>query len=331
MLTTPFNILLSSAGRRFALLRILRETLRDLGLVGEVMAVDMSRLSAAFQSADRAFVVPRCTSPEFIPAMLEICRENGIRLVVPTIDTELPPLAAHRQAFAGIGTTVAISTPEVVAIGGDKDRTHRWLVDNGLPTVPQATIDEVRAHPELWSYPLLVKPAGGSSSIGVAVVQDRAQLDATTRGGGFIAQALATGNEFTIDFLANREGRCLCTVPRRRFEVRAGEVSKGMTVRSATLQALAARICERLPGAFGCLNVQVFQDDATSALNVIEINPRFGGGFPLAWEAGARFPRWIIEEILGLPSTVSASNWRDRLVMLRYDEAVFVDAKKAGV
>jgi len=263
--------------------------------------------------------------------MLEICRENEIGLVVPTIDTELSVYAAHRDAFATIGTTVAVSSPGVVAIGADKVRTHAWLVANGFPTVRQGTIDDVLAAPESWPYPFLVKPSGGSSSIGVAVVRDRKQLDVATRAGGFVAQSIATGNEHTIDFLASREGKCLCAVPRRRFEVRAGEVSKGMTVRSPALEGLATRLCEVLPGAYGCLNVQVFLDDATGGMNVIEINPRFGGGYPLSWEAGARYPRWMLEELLGLPSTASATRWRDRLVMLRYDDAVFVDAEKAGV
>jgi carbamoyl-phosphate synthase large subunit len=326
-----FNVLISSAGRRHALLEIFRRALGELGLDGEVMAGDMSRLSAAFQAADRAFLVPRCTSAEFVPRMLEICRENEIALVIPTIDTELPVYAAHRDAFAKIGTTVTVSRPEVVAIGGDKARTHAWLVAHGFPTVRQAAVEEALAAPEAWPYPFLVKPSGGSSSIGVAVVRDRTQLEAATRGGGFIAQTLATGVEHTIDFLASREGKCLCAVPRRRFEVRAGEVSKGMTVRSPALEGLASRLCEALPGAYGCLNVQVFLDEATGTMNVIEINPRFGGGFPLSWEAGARYPRWIIEELLGLPSTATATSWRDRLVMLRYDDAVFVDAAKAGV
>lgn len=238
--------------------------------------------------------------------------------------------ASHRDAFARIGTTVAVSSPEVVAIGGDKSRTHAWLVAQGLPTVRQATIGEVLADPAAWPYPFVVKPAAGSSSIGVAIVRDRSHLEAVPRG-GFIAQSLATGIEHTIDILATRRGRCLCAVPRRRFEVRAGEVSKGMTVRSAALEGLATRICEALPGAYGCLNVQVFLDEATGAMNVIELNPRFGGGYPLSWEAGAKYPRWMIEEILKLPSTASATGWRDRLVMLRYDDAVFVDATSAGV
>lgn len=112
--------------------------------------------------------------------------------------------------------------------------------------------------------------------------------------GEMVVQTLARGREYTIDVLADRDGRCVCVVPRLRIEVRSGEVSKGVTVRSPRLQDLAGRICAALPGAFGTLIVQVFvdgpPDDAATDLAVIEINARYGGGFPLALEAGADFP-----------------------------------------
>jgi len=325
------NVLLSSAGRRHALLEILRRTLTQLGVSGRVLATDMTRLSAAFQAADNSFVVPRCTSPEFIPVMLDICREERVTVVVPTIDTELPLYAAHREEFAEIGTTVLVSSPEVVEIGGNKDRTHGWLVSHGIPTVRQASVAEAIGDPDSWPVPLVVKPICGSSSVGVSVVHDKSQLESSAYQNGYIVQSVAPGEEYTIDFLALRDGQCRCAVPRRRMETRAGEVSKGMTVRDVRLQELAARVCHALPGAYGCLNCQVFLDATTGTLNVIEINPRFGGGFPLTWEAGAHFPRWIVEEILGLRQSVEANSWRDRLLMLRYDEGVFLDASRAGV
>jgi carbamoyl-phosphate synthase large subunit len=326
-----FNVLISSAGRRHALLDLFRRTLRQLDLHGDVMAVDATPLSAAFQSADRGFIVPRTASPEFIPAMLELCREHEVRLVVPTIDPELPLYAAHREAFARIGTTVAVSSPAVVAIGNDKTHTHRWLRGAGFPVPRQATVGEVLEAPEDWPFPLFTKPVNGSGSIGAAVVHDTAELAALARGGGFVVQTIAPGVEHTIDFLADASGRCRCAVPRRRLEVRSGEMSKGVTVRSPLLEGLAEQLCAALPGAYGTLCVQVFHDEASGALNVIELNPRFGGGYPLAWEAGAHFPRWMIEELLDVPSTASTDGWRDRLVMLRYDEAVFVDGAPFGL
>ncbi len=320
-----FNILMSSAGQRVERLDILRESLRQLGLQGQLLASDMSRMVAAFYAADSARLVPSCHDDDFIPAVLEICRENEIRLLIPNIDTELPKLSEAREQFAAIGTTVLVSTPEVIALSGDKHQTHRWLTENNFPTVRQTTVETAIAQPEEWPFPLLVKPWDGSSSVRVAIVASAEELKMRTCGREFIVQTIASGQEYTVSVLVNRDGECVCAIPRRRIEVRAGEVSKAVTVRNEAVIQLASSIAEKLPGAYGPLNIQIFLDDSSGEMNVIEINPRFGGGFPLAWQAGGKFPRWIIEEILGRPSTATDDQWQDGLVMLRYNGAVFVD------
>ena len=326
MANQSFNVLLSSAGHRIERLDIFRQVLDELALTGNVFVTDISRLSAAFQSADHGFEVPRCNDADYIPAMLRLCQENNVKLLVPHIDPELAPLAAHRDPFAAIGAVVLVSTPEVVGIGEDKVETHHWLTQHGFPTVRQGTVPEVLARPDEWPFPLVVKPRFGSASRGVALVFDRDELLVATRRDEFLVQSPARGDEYTVDVLANRQGRCLCAVPRRRIEVRGGEVSKAITVRDQRIMKLAAQICEALPGAYGPLNIQLFHDEPTGEIAVIEINPRFGGGFPLSYAAGADFPGWIIEEILGRTSTADFDQWTDRLVMLRYFSAVFVES-----
>lgn len=331
MSQTPFHVLLSSAGRRVALLEIFRKTLADLSLAGEVLAADVSPLSAASRVADRAFRVPRCTSPDFVPEMLRICKEQSVSLVVPTIDTELPAYAGRRDDFARIGTTVAISSPETVSIGADKSRTHEWLTRGGFPTVRQGTAADVLRDLRGWTFPVIVKPRFGSASIDVRRLDKPRELAILQTPARYVVESIARGIEHTVDVLVGRAGRCLCAVPRRRLEVRSGEVSKGMTFRSPALQSLAARIAEALPGAFGVLNIQLFFDEPTGAASVIEINPRFGGGFPLAWQAGADLARWLVQDVAGLPSDARPDSWEDRLVMLRYDAAVFAGAADLGL
>jgi carbamoyl-phosphate synthase large subunit len=327
--TTP-TVLVSSAGRRVELLRAFRHTLETLG-GGRVLATDLSWYSGAFHDADERFTVPRITSPDFVPRMLDICEQQRVDLVIPTLDPELPVYAAARERFAAIGTTVAISSPEVAAIAGDKERTHEWLVANGFPTVMQGTAADVRADPSAWTFPLVVKPRYGSASIGVAVVDDLAELEHATAGGAddMLVQTKAHGTEHTIDLLADRDGRCLTAVPRRRIEVRAGEVSKAVTVRSPALAELAEKVCAALPGPFGALNFQVFVSPDAGQLAVIELNARFGGGYPLSYAAGADFPLALVQDALGQPITAPLEGWRDRLVMLRYDAAVFVNEDDA--
>jgi carbamoyl-phosphate synthase large subunit len=321
-------VLISSAGRRVALLESFETALRSLGVDGDVLAIDRSPYSACFQRATRRFLAPPCSSPEFLPFVLELCQREHIRLVVPTIDPELPIYAHHRAEFERVGTTVAVSGPATVAVGADKVATHAWLVDHGLPTVEQVTPDDV-GNAVGPAFPVIVKPRFGSSSVGVAVVADRDELHVAMRAQEVVVQSVATGAEYTIDALVDRSGACVCVVPRRRLEVRAGEVSKAVTERHSALEDLVLRMAAALPDAYGPLTFQVFvgEDDR---MQVIELNPRFGGGFPLAAHAGADHPRWMLEELLGLPSSADGAAWRDGVVMLRYDEAVFVAERQLG-
>ncbi len=307
------------------LIRLFQQALRELGLRGNVYATDLSSTAAGFHAADAGFYAPLFSSGDFIPEMLKLCEQHHIRLLVPTVDTELGLYAEHKQAFAEIGTLVAISSPETIDIGGDKNHTHAWLTDNGFPTPKQGTIQEVLDRPKDWPLPLLAKPRSGSSSIGVTRIHHLSDLHFAEQHGEMIVQTLATGKEYTVDVFIDRDGKARCSVPRLRVETRSGEVSKGLTVRNRDIQSLAERICEKLPGAYGVFNVQMFVDKKGGQTNVIEFNPRFGGGYPLAHQAGAHFTHWLVEDTMGLPSSVVADRWQDGLAMLRFDDAVFVD------
>jgi carbamoyl-phosphate synthase large subunit len=172
--------------------------------------------------------------------------------------------------------------------------------------------------------PVIVKPATGSGSVGIAraatMGELRHHLDTVPNA---IVQEIATGDEYTLDILADFGGTPRCVVPRKRIEVRAGEVSKAVTVRNERLIAAGRRIVDLLPGARGPLNLQCFLAE-DGRLAFIEINPRFGGGFPLSAAAGAHFPRWIIEWVRGGDPEIGPDDWQDGLYMLRYDEGLFV-------
>ncbi len=327
----PFNILISAAGRRVGLMRCFQRALAALGVDGSLYAGEISHLSSAGQLADVLLETPRCTSPGFAAAMLKLCVTHGIKLIVPTIDTELLVYAEHRQRFRALGTEVPISAPETIAIASDKRKTHTFLRAHGFPTVDQAEVEDILADPDAFSFPLIVKPTRGSSSIGISIVDHADALALASKDRDVVVQTLAPGDEYTVSVLVDRAGQARCAVPRRRLEVRHGEVSKGVTVRAQALESLAMRCCEALPGAYGPMNVQIFWDRVADRFNIIEVNARFGGGFPLACRAGADYPRWIVEACLGLPSTAAADTWRDGLLMLRYDDAVYLDAAEVGL
>jgi carbamoyl-phosphate synthase large subunit len=313
----------------------------DLTPGGRVLAIDSSWYAGALHDADEGFVVPRVTDPDFVPRLLDLCERHAVDLIVPTTDREWPVWGEASHRFAATGTTVAVSAPEVLAIASDKQRTHDWLVVNGFPTVRQTQPAVAFSNPAIWPVPLIAKPRFGSASEGVSLVRNTTELEMLVardeapvplidgRPGDMVVQTMANGDEYTIDVLVDRSGQCLCAVPRRRLEVRAGEVSKAVTVRSEQLIDLAFGMAKALPGAYGVLNFQVFADEGSGELAVIEINPRFGGGFPLSHQAGAHFARWLLEDVRNLPSTATKDGWREGLVMLRYDAAVFVDQAQA--
>lgn len=323
---TCFNVALSSAGRRVALLDIFRDTLQQLGLDGTVIAFDKSPLAPAVLKADRSYLVPPCTSPSFAPVICDLCAHERIHLLVPTIDTELPILSQLRGQLLTVGTTVLVSDQTTVAISADKVLTHDWLLHAGLPTVAQVQLESEAPSAMPLPPPFVVKPRFGSASTDVSVVTDMDDLRAALRRrSDLIAQEIAHGSEFTIDILANKHGVCTCAVPRQRIEVRAGEVSKAVTRRIPELIEVAYAACASLPGPVGPLTLQVFFDEETRDLKIIELNPRFAGGYPLSWRAGARYPQWIIQDLLNLATDPMTSQWADDVVMVRYDEAVFVD------
>lgn len=318
------TILISSVGRRSQLIGCVRQSVRALNLTGPVLGVDCSRTAPGAYLVDEFFPVPRCDDSEFLPRLLTICKENRVTLLIPTIDTELGFYAAHRKDFAAIGTTVAISSPETVGICADKVATHDWLVENGFPTLRETTPESILLDPQGWTFPLVVKPRRGSASIGFAKVASKEVLRSLSQERtDLIVQEFALGLEHTINVLVNQRGRCVCAVPHARLEVRAGEVSKGTTVKHKGLMDLATQIAERLPRAYGPLNIQCFLGPS-GTLQVMEINARLGGGYPLAHRAGADFLKWMLEELLRLPSSASAEQWEDDLTMLRYDDAVFL-------
>lgn len=318
-----FNILLTSAGRRVSLLRLFKQTLAELQLRGQVVTSDLQPTAPARFVADAHEQVPRVDDPRYLDRLKEICLKHRIRLVVPLIDTELPRLALHRDAFRELGVTLLVSSPEVARIAHDKRCTNEFFRHARIPTPRLLDADAMLQDPEA-AYPVLVKPTDGSASVGVTKICNRDELAYhVAHVQNAIVQEFVVGDEYTLDILADFAGRVRCVVPRLRIETRAGEVSKGMTVKHPAIIAAGRRVVEALPGAVGPITAQCFLTRAGETA-FIEINPRFGGGFPLSAAAGANFPRWIIEWVLGREPEIDFDGWQDGIVMLRYDDAIFV-------
>jgi len=314
------NILLTCVGRRVALLEAFRRAMANLGVKGRLYGADHSALAPGFHVADEGLLVPSVSGPGYVEALLDLCKRHEIGLVVPLIDWELEPLAAARARFAEIGARLVISSSKVVAVCRDKQRTFEFLKSKGFDT-PEVIPHEKAAD---GPFPLFMKPRYGSSAKDVHYVPDREALAFYMRGGGSacIVQEFVRGKEHTVDVYAGLDGVPRVAVPRRRLEVRGGEVSKARTVRHAEIIRQSLRLVEALEECRGVVTLQCFLTPG-GEIKFIEMNPRFGGGVPLAIRAGADFPLWLIEEHLGRRPDIQPEDWQDGLLMLRYDAAVF--------
>jgi carbamoyl-phosphate synthase large subunit len=320
---TRFTILLSCAGRRVSLMRSLREAVAAIGYRPRILACDTTWNAAAMHLADAAFTVPACTDPGFPEVVLGRCAADGIDLVVPTIDPELPVWARLREELGRSGTTVAVSDQATVAIAADKRLTNAHCLAAGVPCPRQAPIRAAVDDPGAWPVPLVAKPPLGSASQGVRHIDRRADL-ADLADQDLIVEERASGVEHTVDVYVDRGGTVRGAVVRRRLEVRAGEVSKALVVRDERLVRLAVRAIGALPGAYGPLNLQVFADGERAT--VIEINARFAGGYPLSWRAGGRHGEWLVREVLREQIAATGTAVEFGTMMLRWDEEVFVRA-----
>lgn len=316
-------VLFTSAGRRVELIKCFIAAADRLGISLVTHACDLKpELSAACQSADRCFAVPRCDAPDYVDVLLEYCADNEIDLLVPTIDPELFPLSLARERFAAIGTKVHVSGPKTIEIVRDKAKTAEVLAKHGVPVPRTSPAQDVRRAPEGWDWPAFIKPSGGSASRGIDIIAGPAAIR-ESYGEPMIVQQLLAGEEYTVNIFVDEAGELRAAIPHRRLWVRAGEVEKGVTVRRNDIEDIAAKIVTALPDGEGVMCFQLI-DDARHGPRVFEINARFGGGYPLADRAGGRFAQRLLAG-LGGTHEQEEFEWREGVTMLRYDAAVFLD------
>lgn len=317
------RILVSSAGRRVGLVECWRRAAGQLGIELTIIATDVDPdFSAACLMADQRFMVPKCTDPGFTDAMLDICEINNVALVVPTIDTELQVLADNAPRFEKIGTRVHVSDSETIALVRDKIRTMEALRCAGVPVPDTAELPQQLPQIVKWEWPLFLKPRSGSASRGLQVIASPEDIPPALPE-PMLVQELLGGPEYTVNVFVDKNGSLRCAIPHERLRVRAGEVEKGITSHNETIEELATSIVAAVPGLRGVFCFQVMHNRSGQP-RIIEINARFGGGYPLADRAGATFCQWLLEEVSGRASTASNS-WSPNVVMIRYDDAVFLE------
>lgn len=291
----------------------------------EIYTTDMfPELSAACNISDRYFKVKKVTDNDYIPDLLNICITNDIKMVVPTIDTELVVLAQNKNRFGESGIHVIVSELPFIEQCRDKRKINKFFESRNIAVPKKIDMN----HPE---FPLFIKPYDGSLSANTFLINSADELTAFHLSNEkFLFMEYISKDqhdEYTVDMYFDKHHQVKCIVPRKRIYVRAGEINKGITCNNSIIPFLKEKL-GYIEGAIGCLTVQVFLNRNNGKIIAIEINPRFGGGYPLSYRAGANYPLWLIKEYLRDEPIEYTENWEDQLLMLRYDDEVIVHANK---
>ncbi|HYK89521.1 MAG TPA: ATP-grasp domain-containing protein [Acidobacteriota bacterium] len=320
------NVLITAASRRVPLILSFVQALKRLGIRGNVVTTDMDRLSPGLYFSDRHYIVPLTTDPRYISIIRSVCFKERVRLLIPTIDDELPIFGSHAESFLATGVRVAISSHDTCTICNDKYLTAQFLSEHAIPCARTWTPEQLDI-PNL-TYPLFLKPRSGRGSVGAHPVDNERQLryflDEVPDP---VVQEYLPGREFTIDLLADFNSKVISAVPRERLVIRSGVTDRGQTLNHPGMIQLAVRVAEALQ-IRGPANVQVkLKDDQPT---VFEINPRFSGGIPLTIASGADFPAWLIELRCGRRVRPCLGKFTDGLMMSCYESAIFLPDEAAN-
>lgn len=316
------NILITSAGQRVSLVRSFQKELINYFADGKVFTADLTpELAPACQVSDKYFQVPIVTDDEYIQCLLNICLENKVKLVIPTIDTELYVLSLNINNFKEHGIDIIVSQSALIEICRDKREVNTFFVNHNIDIPKQFDINDL-------SFPIFVKPYDGSRSEGIFTAFESSDIKEehiSNKKLMFMEYVSDEDyDEFTVDCYYDKYSNLKCVVPRKRIFVRAGEVSKGITKKNIIVEHFQKNIAT-IQGAKGCLTIQVFLHKHSNEIKGIEINPRFGGGYPLTYLAGANYNKWLIEEYLLDKDIEDFDSWKENLLMLRYDAEVLVE------
>jgi carbamoyl-phosphate synthase large subunit len=305
------NLLFTSAGRRGYLLRWFREA---LPVSGAIHALNSKAECSAFTFADFFGVSPEICDPEYVPFLLNYCRHNNIRAIFPLFDEDIPVLAAVEQSFNELGVELFVPPLTVAQMCNDKWHSNSFLKSYGIDT-PRTFLTHQEAMRALetgvMSWPMVVKPRVGMGSIGFYFVSNpeelrtlysrssddiaRAYLNqklVNGKGLGVVVQEYLIGQEYGLDVINNLSGDYVATLVKKKLAMRNGETDIAVTVEDRELEELGKKMSKLLRHK-GVLDVDVIRT-TQGQLCVIDLNARFGGGYPFSHLAGADIPRVLI-------------------------------------
>ncbi len=282
------------------------------------VAVDAGELAPALYHADRHAIVPRIDDPGYVDVLRALVELHDVRLIVPLADLDHMVLAESRDR---LGATVLLPSIDAIRRCEDKYLAHVFFEEQGIPTPPTWLPDGL---PRDLRFPVLVKARRGFGSRHIYRANDPGELDFFVRHttAESMVQAVCAGEEFSIDVFCDLDARCLNAIPRTMIESKGGESIKGITLKDWELIEHGRRVAEALR-IVGPANIQCFRE-ASGSLPVTDVNPRFGGGFPLPTAAGSRYPELAIALANGERPEPRLGEFREGVVMTRFFSQVLL-------
>lgn len=332
------NILFTCAGRRNYLINYCKQALNGQG---KVLATDMSKLAPAMSDADISLIVPSIYSDNYIPTLLNIVKDYHVNAIISLNDLELPILSSHKREFTDLGAQVIVSDSTVIDICFDKIKTRDFLTSIGLNT-PLTFTDYKQALQAIkagqLAFPLVLKPRWGSASIGIEFPESLEEFELAYKllmiklkktilfeasknelDAAILIQQKLNGPEYGMDIVNNLNQEYFTTVVRKKLSMRAGETDKATSVIDQNFSDIGEKISTNLKH-IGNLDCDVFEQDGE--LYVLELNPRFGGGYPFSHEAGMNTIQAYLAWLAGEKLESSFNQYKADLVFSKCDRLI---------
>ncbi len=315
------NIMILSVGTRNKIVQYFKRTL--LG-VGNVIATDASPLAPALYEANRYYIVPRITEEGYIDKILDICKREQIKGIFSLIDPELSLLARNNNRFIEIGVTVIGSSIELCEMSLNKWKMYQWLSSHGY-NCARSYIDKTRFYDDVelkkMFYPVFVKPIYGSASVSVSKVYDRETMETYWRHSKeLMIQEFLDGQEIGADvYIDMISGNVVSIFTKKKIAMRAGETDKAVSFKDKKLFQLIEQFVIEA-GYLGQIDIDIFEVGGDYYIS--EVNPRFGGGYPHAYECGCDHMKLIMNNLSGISNKKYIGAYEDDVYGMKFNEVV---------
>lgn len=313
------NILILSSGTRNKIVQYFKKTIGDNGMV---ICTDMSDLAPSLYEADKYYIVPKITASNYIDVILDICKKENISGILSLIDPELSLLAKHQEKFKKIGTTVIGSSYELCEMSLNKFEMYKWLLKHGYKCA-KSYMDKEEFYVDVEagkiSYPVFVKPARGSASIAISKACDKETVELLfKKNEDLMIQEFLDGQEIGADvYIDMISGEVVSIFAKKKLLMRAGETDKAVSFKDERLFELIKKFTKEA-GYRGQIDIDIFEIDREYYIS--EVNPRFGGGYPHAFESGVNHMKMIVNNLSGRPNNSNIGSYKEGVFMMKYNE-----------